>query len=67
MVLWIFDVSIMLWLPSSQKKEGASMVNEFCPISLLNVVIKIITKVLVNKLHLTFTSLSIKPNRPYEE
>ena len=32
-------------------KEYASMVNEFQPISLLNVVFKIITKVLENRLH----------------
>ena len=33
------------------KKEVASMVNEFWPISLLNTVIKIIIKVLANRLH----------------
>ena len=38
----------MLWLLSFQK-QGASLVNEFRPISLLNAVIKTITKVLANR------------------
>jgi len=47
MALWTSDVSIMLWLLSFWKKEGASIVNEFWP---LNAVFKIITNVLANRL-----------------
>jgi len=49
MVWWILSASIILWLLSFQKKEGAFLVNNFRPISLLVAVFNIITKVLANR------------------
>ena len=50
MAMWTFGVLIMHWLLLLRKKEGVSLVNDFRPINLLNIVIKIITKVLANRL-----------------
>jgi len=49
MDIWCLNYALVALLP---KKEGASLVNDFRPISLLNVIIKIITKVLANRLRL---------------
>ena len=45
--LWCLNYALIALIP---KKEGACLINEFWPISLLNAIIKIITKVLVNRL-----------------